>query len=514
MLNLIIKCGQHINQMADLKEISSENYYQERVETLKNTNKYPHQFTPTIKLIEYITQYQSLKNDETNIDIECALAGRVTAVRISSKKLFFYKINNRDHELQVMVSLKYYNSAAEFDMPQLSKIIRKGDIIGITGWPTRTKTGELSILAKNIVLLSPCYHIIPYELKDKAIRYQQRYLDLLVNPENRQIFITRNRIIQYIRQFLNHNEFIEVETPMMHPIAGGATAKPFITYHNAMDRQLYMRIAPELYLKKAIVSGFDRVYEIGKQFRNESIDLTHNPEFTTCEFYWAYQDYYGLMTVTENLLTGMVQEIKGQLKIQYNGKEIDFTPPFKRISMIDELEKQLKISFPKVDYSSQEMSIFLQKLCEDHKVTVSQPQTNSRMLDKLVSAFIEPLCVNPTLICDHPLIMSPLAKIHRANPQLTERFELFIDGMEYCNAYTELNDPFDQRQRFQNQLLDKSKGDDEAQELDEDFCKSLEYGLPPTAGWGAGIDRLTMLLTDSPSIKEVILFPALKPESE
>jgi len=499
--------------MAEKKEpeISAEDYFTERIESLRDIEKYPHKFDVDTQISDYIEKYDYLATDETNFDAIHKMVGRVTSIRISSKKLMFYKFSGSDKELQIMINARFYSEKAKYNMAMLLKI-RKGDIIGVIGHPTRTKTNELSILATEMVLLSPCYHVIPYALKDKGLRYQHRHLDLLVNTDNKKIFIIRNQIIQFIRNFLNKRGFVEIETPMMHPIAGGANAKPFITHHNSLNRNLYMRIAPELYLKRAIISGFDKVFEIGKQFRNESIDLTHNPEFTTCEFYWAYVDYIDLMGVTELLLSKMVSKIKGSLVIDYNGKSIDFTPPFKRISMIDELEKQLGTNFPDIPYDSPEMTKFLSELCTKHGVKVSPPQTNSRMLDKLVGAFIEPLCVNPTFICDHPLIMSPLAKIHRSKPQLTERFELFIDGMEYCNAYTELNDPFDQRKRFANQLIDKQNGDDEAQELDEDFCHALEYGLPPTAGWGAGLDRLTMLLTNSPNIKEVIFFPAMKPE--
>lgn len=507
------------NQIQDL-DVSSK-YYNDRIESLKNINKYPHKFEITIQIPDFLTTYESLVNEQViNEKLHC-IAGRIDSIRLGSKKLFFFHINSYGKSVQVMVNARFYNPSPKYDLPTLMKFLSRSDIVGVSGYPTRTKTGELSLLAHEVTLLAPCYWDIPPSLTDKSIRYQKRYLDLLVNPNNRQIFITRNRIIQYIRVFLTNLDFVELDTPMMHPIAGGAAAKPFVTHHNCLNRDLFMRIAPELHLKKAIIGGFDRVFEIGKQFRNESIDMTHNPEFTTCEFYWSYADYNDLFKITEEMISGMVKSICGTTVIEYNNKSIDFTTPFQRIPMIPALESHLGVKFPDCPYDSPEMADFLLGQCKKHHIfhshqqdTTSAPQsppTVARMLDKLVGAFIEPNCVNPTFICDHPLIMSPLAKVHRDNKNLTERFELFIDGIEYCNSYTELNDPFDQRERFAKQIMAKKGGDDEAQDLDEDFCQALEYGLPPTGGWGCGIERLTMLLTNSPNIKEVILFPAMAP---
>ncbi|KAJ8951787.1 hypothetical protein NQ318_019760 [Aromia moschata] len=398
--------------------------------------------------------------------------------------------------------------------------IRRGDIIGVEGVPTKTKKGELSVMPRKIKLLSPCLHMLPhlhYGLKDKETRFRQRYLDLIINGRVRKVFKVRAKIISYVRRFFDELGFLEVETPMMNMIAGGATAKPFITHHNELNMDLYMRIAPELCWWSG---GLDRVYEIGRQFRNEGIDLTHNPEFTTCEFYMAYADYNDLITITETLLSGMVRSIHGTYKVKYHPDgpegeefEIDFTPPFKRIRMLPALEEALNIKLPPAaEMDSPSTTKFLDDLCVKHNVECPSPRTTTRLLDKLVGEFIEEKCVNPTFITEHPQTMSPLAKWHRSEPGLTERFELFVMKKEICNAYTELNDPAVQRQRFEQQAADKAAGDDEAQLVDETFCTALEYGLPPTGGWGLGVDRLTMFLTDNNNIKEVLLFPAMKPD--
>jgi lysyl-tRNA synthetase, class II len=386
---------------------------------------------------------------------------------------------------------------------------------GVVGHPCKTKMGELSIVpTQPIQILSPCLHQIPkghFGLKDQETRYRQRYLDLMTNNEIRTVFQKRAKIINYVRSFLDERGFLEVETPMMNMLPGGAAARPFLTHHNELSLDLFMRIAPELYLKQLVIGGLDRVYELGRQFRNEGIDLTHNPEFTTCEFYMAYADYDDLLAMTEQMISGMVKAVTGDYKIKYHpegqgeGKpevEIDFTPPFKRVPMIKGLEDAMGVSIPK-DLASAEARDQLDALCVKHNVKCGAPRTTARLLDKLVGHFLEDAIVNPTFITGHPLIMSPLAKQDRTNPHLCERFELFVLHKEICNAYTELNSPQIQRERFNAQARDAAAGDDEAQMMDEGFCTALEYALPPTGGWGVGIDRLTMFLSDKNNIKEV-----------
>ncbi|MCJ1328081.1 lysyl-tRNA synthetase [Thelotrema lepadinum] len=470
------------------------------VQELRRTGKpdpYPHKFDVITNLRDFLRDYSSIKRGETREDVHVRLGGRIYTKRSSGAKLVFYDIRPEGVlgvKIQIMCQAQYATGSVPFE--QQHKHLRRGDIIGVVGFPGRTapkgrEDGELSIFAQEIKILAPCLHQIPSEhfgFKDQEQRFRQRPLDFIMNQKSIDVIVTRSRIISYVRRFFDDKDFIEVETPMMNAIAGGGL----------------------------VVGGLERVYEIGKQFRNEGADLTHNPEFTTCEFYQAYADVYDVMKLTEELLSGLVKRVRGTHETEFHTQSgevyhVNWAGPWKRIEMIPALEEACGEKFPPGDQlHTVETGKFLERMLAKTKVECTPPRTNARMLDKLVGEFIEEKCVDPTFIFGHPQMMSPLAKYHRDIPGLCERFELFVCKKEIANAYTELNDPFDQRLRFEEQAHQKEQGDDEAQLIDENFCRSLEYGLPPTAGWGMGIDRLVMFLTDNYSIREVLTFPFMK----
>uniref|UniRef100_UPI0023F1E2E4 lysine--tRNA ligase n=1 Tax=Bacteroides fluxus TaxID=626930 RepID=UPI0023F1E2E4 len=383
-----------------------------------------------------------------------------------------------------------------------------GDIVGVSGEVFVTHMGEISVKVKTIELLSKSLLPLPekfHGLKDQDLRYRQRYVDLIVNPDVKETFIMRSKIVSGIREFLDNEGFIEVETPVLNTIAGGASARPFVTHHNTLDIDMYMRIAPELYLKRLIVGGFEKVYEMGRLFRNEGMDPRHNPEFTTVELYQAYTDYNGMMDITERMFIHLASKVKGTLKFTYQGEEISFEAPWERLTMVEAVKKVTGIDFASGDLDE------LVKSAKGIGVQLPEDVTWGKALYEVFDQKVEETLVQPTFILDYPVEVSPLAKRKASDPRLTERFEFFISRREMGNAFSELNDPIDQKGRFMQQVQEREKGDDEAQMMDEDFVTALEYGMPPTGGLGIGVDRLVMLLTDQYSIRDVLLFPTMKP---
>lgn len=490
-----------------------------------NPHPYPHKFKVTYDLRNFEKEFGHLKKGELVKDKVIQVGCRIYNIRTSGENLRFYEVAVDGAEIQIMA--QNLESTSKTPFAEQHDHLRRGDIIGVIGYPGRTSPkradnpGELSIFAQEVILLAPCLHQIPsehYGFKDQEERYRNRHLDLIMNKSTVETFKTRSRIVKYIRNYFDNNGFYEVETPILNKNAGGATAKPFFTDHNDLKMTLALRIATELPLKQLVVGGINRVYEIGRQFRNEGIDLTHNPEFTTCEYYEAFADVYDVMERTEELVEGMVKEVCGSLQTKFTTQtgevyEVNWAKPWKRIEMIPALEEACGEKFPPGDeLHTEATNEFLKRMLKKTGVDCTPPLTNARMLDTLVGEFIEEKCINPTFITGHPQMMSPLAKYHREKTGLCERFEAFVCKKEIVNAYTELNDPFDQRLRFEEQARQKAQGDDEAQVLDETFLTAIEYGLPPTGGWGMGIDRMVMFLTNKYSIKEVLTFPMMKPE--
>lgn len=435
--------------------------------------------------------------------VTCSLAGRIVALRDFGKAAFAH-IQDETGKMQI-----YFKKDILGDRFRLLKKLDIGDIIGLKGKLFRTKTNELTAEVEDFMILTKALRPLPekwHGLKDIETRYRQRYVDLIVNPEVRQVFVKKSMLIKAIRDFLESKGFIEVETPMMQPIPGGATARPFKTHHNALGVDLFLRIAPELYLKRLLVGGYERVYELNRNFRNEGISTKHNPEFTMLEFYIAYRDYNFLMSLTEELIVSVAKKLLGTLHIQYEDQMIDLTPPWPRVPMLDALVKN---GVPPEVLQDREKALAWGK---ENGIALEKGAALGKILDEIFKEKVEPGLIRPTFVIDHPVELSPLAKRKTDNHNLVERFELFIAAREIANAFSELNDPMDQKQRFYAQVEAKTRGDEEAHSMDEDFIRALEYGMPPAAGEGIGIDRLVMLLTNSPSIRDVILFPQLKPE--
>ena len=465
-------------------------------------------YQPSHTLAQVQEQYSSLSGPELEgVNQELRLAGRLMLVREFGKASFCHIQDGSGARLQAYVQKQVVGDEAF----SLFKKLDLGDIVGFEGKLFRTRTQELTLAVSRLVLLTKSLIPLPekyHGLTDVEIRYRQRYLDLMVNPQVRQVFLQRTAIIRLVRQFLEARGFLEVETPMMQPLPGGATARPFITHHQALDMQLYLRIAPELYLKRLVVGGFDRVFEINRNFRNEGLSIQHNPEFTMLEFYQAYATYQDLMTLTEELIAHVAQNLLGTLKLSYQGHEIDLTPPWRRLDLRDSLTEVGGI--PREVVRDREALV---ALALKEGVALRPGEGYGRALTKLFDLLVEVHLQQPTFILGYPLETSPLSRKSDTDPEVVDRFEMFIAGREMANAFSELNDPDDQRQRFEKQVEARLAGDEEEPPaVDEDFLHALEHGMPPTAGEGIGIDRLVMLLTDSPSIRDVILFPQLRPE--
>ena len=474
----------------------------EKLEKLKQNNKNPFEITKfdiTHTSKEIIDNYEELEGKDVTI------AGRIMAKRIMGKASFCH-IQDGDEKIQSYVSI---NDLGEESYKQF-KEDDIGDIIGITGFVFKTRTGEISIHAKEVILLSKSLRPLPekfHGLKDTDLRYRQRSVDLIMNPEVKETFKKRSLIIKEIRNMLDEKGFMEVETPILQTIPGGASARPFITHHNTLDIDMYLRIATELYLKRLIVGGFDKVYEIGRNFRNEGMDIKHNPEFTCIELYEAYTNLEGMMNITEELIRRCANKVCGTGKISYQGEEIDLEKPFRRITMIDSIKEVTGVDFNTVETDEE-----AQKIAKDLNMEIDPIKTTRG--DIIVQVFeekVEETLRQPTFLYEYPIENSPLTKKCKDNPRMTQRFELFIGGREYANAYSELNDPIGQYERFLKQVQAREAGDEEANMMDDDFVQALEYGMPPTGGMGMGIDRLVMLLTDSASIRDVLLFPTMKP---
>lgn len=475
----------------------------DKLKELQDAGKNPYEITEYAKTNtagEIKSNYEAFENKEVSV------AGRIIAKRIMGKASFC-TILDTDEKIQSYVSINDLGEEAY----KAFKTWDIGDIIGIEGFVFKTRTEEISIHAKKVVLLSKSLKPLPekfHGLKDVDLRYRQRYLDLIMNPEVKETFKIRTAIMKEIRNILDEKGYLEVETPILNTISGGATARPFITHHNTLDLDMYLRIATELNLKRLIVGGFDKVYEIGRIFRNEGMDIRHNPEFTTIEFYSAYENYHDMMNITEELFSKIALKVKGSYKFSYQGQELDFTPgTWKKITMIDSIKEACGVDFNNIQTDAEAI-----KIANEHHIEIPEgKETRGNIISLFFDEYVEKTIIQPTFIYDYPIEISPLAKKCVYDERLTQRFEFFICGREYGNAFSELNDPIDQYERFKAEVEAKAKGDDEAGMMDDDFINALNYGMPPTGGEGIGIDRMVMLFTDQPSIRDVLFFPTMKP---
>lgn len=496
---------QENNNENNIEELDMNHLMQirrDKLKELQEQGKNPYEIT---KFNRTNTAGEIKSNYEEFEQKDVTVAGRIIAKRIMGKASFC-TIQDCDEKIQSYVSI---NDLGE-ESYKLFKTYDIGDIIGITGFVFKTRTEEISVHAKEVTLLTKSLRPLPekfHGLKDPDLRYRQRYTDLIVNPEVKNTFILRSKIMKEIRNFMDEKGYMEVETPMLTTVATGDAARPFITHHNTLNLEMYLRIAPELNLKRLIVGGIDKVFEIGKNFRNEGMDIKHNPEFTNMEFYSAYEDYHDMMNMAEELISTVAKNVLGTTKIKYGDLDIDLTPGWKRITMIDSIKEACGVDFNNIKTDEEAQAIAKEKGVEFEEIK----NTRGHIINEFFETFVEETLIQPTFIMDYPVEISPLTKRKKDQPELVERFELFIGGREYGNAYSELNDPIDQYQRFLKQVEAKEKGDEEAGGMDEDFVTALEIGLPPTGGMGIGLDRLVMLLTNSASIRDVIFFPTMKP---
>lgn len=510
--------GRHADGSIDLKDneetihvaapqlTEQERVRRDKLQTLRELGVQPYagKFERTHRASEIHAQYDHIEASELETKAhEVRIAGRLMSKRRQGKAGFMH-LQDMSGRIQVYVRQDHVGENAY----EVYKLADLGDIIGVVGTVFKTKTGETTVLASEFVLLTKSLKPLPekfHGLKDIELRYRKRYLDLIMNPEVMQTFLTRSEMIRTMRHYLDAQGYIEVETPTLQSIPGGAAARPFITHHNALDMDMYLRIAIELYLKRLIVGGIEKVYEIGRVYRNEGVSTKHNPEFTMLELYAAYTDYHDMMDLTEQLFVHLAEKIKGTLTITYQGQIVDLTPPWRRVHMVDLIREVTGVDFwPEMQLEA------ARKLAYAHGVEISETMTVGHIINEFFEQKVEATLLHPTFVYGHPVEISPLAKKHANDPRFTDRFELFIVGREHANAFSELSDPLDQRERFYAQLKEREQGNEEAHRMDEDFLEALEIGMPPTGGLGIGIDRLVMLFVDAPSIRDVLLFPHMR----